>query len=110
MADSANSGQLEWLNFVTPENADVHLRCLKSRTLRRLSLYLDQELEAVDALDVLQDFSGLADLIGFDQLEIQGFEREQYKGKAVLVQWMNKTNPKPTVGNLIKFFYQNGQG
>ncbi|XP_005094456.1 myeloid differentiation primary response protein MyD88 [Aplysia californica] len=96
-----------WRNYVSELYHEVPLHCLKVSTLRRLSLYLDEPINVMDMdADCMRDFTGLADLIGFDGLEVKRFENLEHgsRGKSVIQEWMERTTePRPTVGKLVEF-------
>ena len=72
MADDPAPPEINWKEYLSEHLHQVPLHALMASTVRRLGLYLDQELDAIDPYaDYMPDFTGLADLIGFDSLEIQ---------------------------------------
>lgn len=99
--------QQDWLDHIPTEYCKLPLNALKAFTVHRIGLYLDQELAVLDNnAGTMRDYRGLADLVGFDYLEIDKFESVQDKGKSVLRGWMQHTMYElepATIGKLIEF-------
>ena len=63
--------QQDWLDHIPTEYCKLPLNALKAFTVHRIGLYLDQELAVLDNnAGTMRDYRGLADLVGFDYLEI----------------------------------------
>ena len=63
--------QQDWQNYIPTEYWKLPLHALRAFTVHRIGLYLDQELAVLDNnAGTLRDYRGLADMVGFDYLEI----------------------------------------
>ncbi|XP_025080654.1 myeloid differentiation primary response protein MyD88-like isoform X2 [Pomacea canaliculata] len=72
---------------------------------KKMAMYLNLEAEPLES-GYLPDYNGLAELIGFEYIEIQNFARDKNPTCAVLHEWGNRPLLQPTLGKLIKYLIQ----
>lgn len=99
--------ELDWKNYLDENHEGVPLHALRYSATRRIGLFLSQAQVMHD--DVVPDFGGLAELVGFDGIEIKNFERANIPGKAVLDEWMSHPEFNPTIGHLVKLLARLGR-
>ena len=87
--------------YVLPKTYEnVHLQALRFSSRRQLALYLNLEGTIVDSVGILNDFHGLAELIGFEYLEIRNFANQKSPTEELLEKWTETEHLRPTVGAL----------
>ena len=62
-------GDYDWRNYLDEEYENVPLHALRYSATRRIGMCLNQK--QVMHHDIVPDFGGLAELVGFDGVEIQ---------------------------------------
>lgn len=91
---------IDWRAFLESSQATAPLACLRPTFKRRLAMYLNKEIVVIP--DTLcPDWSGLAELIGFDGIEISDITRKENPGREVIERWLDNHSLNPTVGNLV---------
>ncbi|GFR66957.1 myeloid differentiation primary response protein MyD88 [Elysia marginata] len=118
---------IDWRCYLGENHEGVPLHALRRSATHRIGMFLSQV--QVMHNDIVPDFGGLAELIGFDGVEIkkihyeitqnditfnlslseQNFERASNPGKAVLDEWMNRSEFDPTIGHLVKLLARLGR-
>ncbi|GFN94619.1 myeloid differentiation primary response protein myd88 [Plakobranchus ocellatus] len=98
---------IDWWLFLDEKYYSVPLHALRYSATRRIGMFLN--LKQVMTDDIIPDFGGLAELVGFDGLEIKNFENESNPGKAVLDEWMRRNDLDPTLGHLCRLLAQLGR-
>ncbi|RUS86527.1 hypothetical protein EGW08_005719 [Elysia chlorotica] len=99
-ACDAQDMDCEWRRYLDEKYENVPLHALRYSATRRIGMCLNQK--QVMHNDIVPDFGGLAELVGFDGVEIKNFERVDNPGKAVLDEWMKRPELDPTIGHLVK--------
>ncbi|KAH3704561.1 hypothetical protein DPMN_079618 [Dreissena polymorpha] len=88
-------------NFCLPKQYDsVHLQYLGPTVRRKISLYLNLEGQFNEHAEMINNFLGLAELVGFSYLEISNFERQKSPTEQLLQDWTTMSDLQPTVGRL----------
>ena len=89
------------------------LKALRLTVRQKIGQYLNLEGTVVECLDdegytmdVSTNFNGLAELAGFDYLEIRNLERHKNPTLELLDCWTNKESRNATVGYLWKYLKQ----
>uniref|UniRef100_A0A0B6ZIP1 TIR domain-containing protein n=1 Tax=Arion vulgaris TaxID=1028688 RepID=A0A0B6ZIP1_9EUPU len=98
----ASMEQLNWRNYLDPAHYDVPLHALRYSVCVRLAYHLD-ETNLLMYNGVVPNFGGLAELAGFDGLQIHNMERAKSPTKQLFDDWKCRPDLKPTVGRLIEF-------
>ena len=80
----------------------IPLEALNASCRRQIALYLNLEGSLNEDINMMNDFRGLAELVGFGYLEIKNFERERSPTEQLLADWTAREDLAPTVGNLWK--------
>lgn len=88
------------------EYAKVHLKALKPSTRKKLSLYLNLEGTIVEDVGHENNFRGLAEMAGFEYVEIKNFEQQKNPTEEMLHEWTMRQDLTPTVGQLWGFLSQ----
>ncbi|BFZ06502.1 hypothetical protein BsWGS_09541 [Bradybaena similaris] len=102
------SEELNWKDFLDPVHYSVPLHALRYSVCHRLCLHLDrQELKMYNRM--VPNFGGLAELVGFDGLEIENMERAASPTKQLLDDWKKRPDLQPTVGRLMEFLAKLGR-
>lgn len=80
---------------------DLPLHILYKSTLAKIALHLDQQIDILHPeKEILIDYRGVAESVGFGQLEIKSFERQKSPTLELLSKWEPNLDLKPTLGNL----------
>nr|UTP59125.1 myeloid differentiation factor 88 [Sinanodonta woodiana] len=85
------------------------LRALRISARSKLAQYLDPDgvLTLVsDDLDIVNNYNGLAELIGFSYIEIRNFMRRSSPTTELLDAWTRKEPLNATLGKLWDYLYQ----
>ncbi|KAK3612191.1 hypothetical protein CHS0354_016578 [Potamilus streckersoni] len=95
--------------FDLPEKyRKLPLRALRSSARSKLAQYLDPDGELIidsDNRDIVNNYNGLAELIGFGHLEILNFMRNKRPTIELLHAWTTK-DPNATLGKLWDYLHQ----
>ncbi|KAH3699320.1 myeloid differentiation primary response protein MyD88-like [Dreissena polymorpha] len=98
-------------SFCLPEQyRSIPIRTLRCSTRRKLARFLDLEGSLVLTnhdgmeIDCVNDFCGLAELAGFESLDIRNMKRHDSPTAKFLEQWQGR--PTATVGRLFDFLVQ----
>lgn len=82
------------------EVTDLPLNVLFIGTRKKIALYLDNKFDILHPeKGVLIDFRGVAECVGFCQLDIKSFERQRSPTLELLSKWDCTLEVKPTIGN-----------
>lgn len=82
----------------------IPLTALRISVRKVTALYLDDPSEVVDEdSGLVNDYNGLAELIGFNYLEIKSFSRQKSPTKEVLEEWESREHLEPTIGKLWSY-------
>ncbi|KAL3836948.1 hypothetical protein ACJMK2_022350 [Sinanodonta woodiana] len=87
---------------------ELPLRFLRPSARSKLAQYLDLEGELIvdsQNRDIVNNYSGLAELIGFSHIEILNFMRNKRPTIELLQAWTMK-DPNATLGKLWDYLYQ----
>lgn len=84
----------------------IPLSALGHASRKKLSLYLNIEGILIDEVQCESNFRGLAQLAGFDYLEISNFELRPSPTEEMLHEWTVRTELSPTVDRLWHFLNQ----
>lgn len=88
------------------------LEALRVSARTKIALYLDNTCDVIDEdIGCVTDWNGLAELIGFSNLEMRKFGRQKSPTKDLLEDWgcHDGLNYKPTLGNLWKLLIELGR-
>uniref|UniRef100_A0A8C4QWF3 Myeloid differentiation primary response protein MyD88 n=1 Tax=Eptatretus burgeri TaxID=7764 RepID=A0A8C4QWF3_EPTBU len=86
------------------DHCNVPLCALNMSVRKRLALYLNPP-----AVGAAKDWTGLAELMGFEFLEIRNWERHQSPTEAVMEAWGRREHSKATVGRLLELLHELGR-
>jgi hypothetical protein len=81
----------------------IPLEALNSSCRRHIALHLNLEGSLNEDVNLMNDFRGLAEMVGFGYLEIRNFEREKSPTEQLLEDWTSRPEFSPTVGNLWSY-------
>ncbi|XP_060586519.1 myeloid differentiation primary response protein MyD88-like [Ruditapes philippinarum] len=81
----------------------IPLEALNSSCRRHIALHLNLEGSLNEDVNLMNDFRGLAEMVGFGYLEIKNFEREKSPTEQLLEDWTSRPEFSPTVGNLWSY-------
>nr|AIZ97751.1 MYD88 [Cyclina sinensis] len=79
----------------------IPLEALNASCRRQIALHLNLE-GTMNEDNIINDYRGLAELVGFNYLEIKNFERNNSPTEQLLSDWTTRTDLSPTVGTLWK--------
>ena len=92
---------------------NIPLDALRTTARTKISLYLDNTSDIIDEdTGYVTDWNGLAELIGFNNLELKKFGRQKSPTKDLLDDWESAPqclNYSPTLGNLWKILIELGR-
>ena len=92
---------------------NIPLYALRTTARTKISLYLDNTSDIIDEdTGYVTDWNGLAELIGFNNLELKKFGRQKSPTKDLLDDWESAPqclNYSPTLGNLWKILIELGR-
>lgn len=80
----------------------IPLEALNASCRRHIALHMNLEGTLNEDIDMVTDYRGLAELVGFNYLEIKNFERERSPTEQLLADWTLRADLSPTVGELWK--------
>ena len=105
-------GQVDPDLILPPKFKDLPLKALRSTARNKMGQYLNLEGTVVICLDdegqeidVSTNYNGLAELAGFDYLEIRNLARHRNPTEELLDQWTSRDgyNDNATVGYLWRY-------
>ncbi|XP_064597969.1 LOW QUALITY PROTEIN: myeloid differentiation primary response protein MyD88-like, partial [Liolophura sinensis] len=82
---------------------------LRNRARRTLSMFLNLKSQVLLKVYYMPDFTGFAELIGYEYLETCNFERSADPMGTLLDDWGSGTRPNATVGKLCKILQELGR-
>lgn len=92
---------------------NIPLDALRTTARTKISLYLDNTSDIIDEdTGYVTDWNGLAELIGFGNLELKKFGRQKSPTKDLLEDWASSPqclNYSPILGNLWKILIELGR-
>jgi len=93
-------------DYKLPEKYEKIPLCgLNSSARRRMAMHLNLDGTLNDS-DLMNNYKGLAELIGFEWKEIENFDRQKSPTEEMLAEWTQRLDPEPTVGNLWNFLQE----
>ncbi|KAK3106601.1 hypothetical protein FSP39_023319 [Pinctada imbricata] len=89
----------------------ISLDALNHSARRKIALHMNLESDVPsDRNHLVSDYNGLAELIGFQYLEIKNFERQKSPTEELLKEWCTRPDlEEPTLGKLWDFLVQLGR-
>ncbi|XP_076437327.1 myeloid differentiation primary response protein MyD88-like [Babylonia areolata] len=99
---SEDTATTDSLLNLDPKYQDVTILALRMSSRSRLGLFLNMEAIPLHS-GLLPNYQGLAELIGFEFIEQVSFQRERDPTQALLMEWGNRPELQPTLGNLARF-------
>lgn len=90
-------------SYLDSEHEDVTILALRFSCRRQLGMFLNLTASQPLHNGLLPDYTGLAELIGFEYIEICNFARDRDPTNCLLNEWGNKPEMKPTLGNLVNY-------
>lgn len=105
LTDCLNSFKMEAENepddlVLSSKYSVIPLEALNASCRRHIALHMNLEGTLNEDIDMVTDYRGLAELVGFSYLEIKNFEREKSPTEQLLADWTSRTDLSPTVGSL----------
>ena len=96
--------------FLPDHYRNISLDALNMSARRKLAMHLNLQVDIVnDRNNLAGDYSGLAELIGFQFLEIKNFERQKSPTDELLTEWCTRSDLDPTLGKLWDYLVQLGR-
>nr|QJD22011.1 myeloid differentiation factor 88 [Tridacna crocea] len=108
----AGSGDEQFIDedlILLPQYNFTPIRALRMSSRKKIAQYLDLDgvLVVIDKLDVVNNYNGLSELIGFSYLDIRNIGLQKSPTMELLEQWTVKEQcENATVGNLWSFLFQ----
>lgn len=87
----------------------ISVTVLRNRARRTLSMFLNLKAQVPADSYYMPDFTGVAELIGYEYLETCNFERSADPMGMILDDWGSGTRPNATVGRLCKILQDLGR-
>ena len=101
MAEAADSGE----SYLEDSHKGVTILALRMSSRKRLGMYLNQDALPLQN-GLLPNYQGLAECIGFEFIEQLSFQRDKDPTQSLLMEWGNRPDFSPTLGNLVKYLLQ----
>ena len=95
--------------ILPPQYSFTPIRALRMSSRKKIAQFLDLDgvLVVIGDLDVVNNYNGLAELIGFSYLDIRNIGLQKSPSIELLEQWTVKEQcENATIGNLWSFLYQ----
>lgn len=88
-------------NYILPVNYhNISLEALNATARRQLAIYLNLEGSINESVDLVNNYQGLAELVGFGYMEIQNFALQRSPTEDLLAEWTTKPEFDPKIGSL----------
>ncbi|XP_050404839.1 myeloid differentiation primary response protein MyD88 [Patella vulgata] len=88
---------------LTRRQQAAHLCTLNFSLRTRFSLYLNPESTSESDTGIVGDYRGLAELVGFEYIEIKNFALKKNPTLELLDEWTGRADLEPTVGKLVEY-------
>lgn len=89
------------ITMLEPKFRSISLQALRPTARRQIAMHLDKELTAINVDNgMLCDWRGLAEMVGFSNLEISKMERSGKPTEELLYEWETNSNCDSTLGHL----------
>lgn len=84
---------------LTENYLKIHLEALNASARRLLALHLNLEGSLLESA-MINNYQGLAELVGFSFMEIKNFELQKSPTEEMLAEWTTRSDLEPTIGSL----------
>ncbi|XP_059165990.1 myeloid differentiation primary response protein MyD88-like isoform X2 [Physella acuta] len=93
--------------YMGPSHHDIPLTTLPETAFKEIEILLNKNCSPKN--DLVPNWDGLAELIGFSSKEIWTFQQQKSPAGAMLKEWKNKPHLTPTVGRLVELLDKLGR-
>lgn len=89
------------IKMLEPRFRSISLQALRPSARRQIAMHMDKELTTINVDNgMLCDWRGLAEIVGFSNLEISKMERTGKPTEELLYEWETNSNSDSTLGHL----------
>ena len=89
---------------------NLPITALRISVRRVIALYLNDLSDVVDdETGHVNDYNGLAELVGFEYLEIKHFARQKSPTEELFERWEDMTHLEPCIGKLWEYLKEMGR-
>lgn len=89
------------ITMLEPRFRSISLQALRPSARRQIAMHMDKELTTINVDNgMLCDWRGLAEIVGFSNLEISKMERSGKPTEELLYEWETNSNSDSTLGHL----------